>query len=110
MTVSSIKKTIVLGLFAVLPACSGGATSTDTSADPTGGFRATLPPSVADSDKLALQDTKIDYMLALRSAAKKRALAGVISAPFINWLRRMAPNVSGSTLSKINPAGIHHDV
>lgn len=71
MTVSSIKKTIVLGLFAVLPACSGGATSTDTSADPTGGFRATLPPSVADSDKLALQDTKIDYMLALRSAALK---------------------------------------
>ena len=71
MTVSSIKKNIVLGLFAVLPACSGGATSTDTQADPTGGFRATLPPSVVDSDKLALQDTKIDYMLALRSAALK---------------------------------------
>jgi len=71
MTVSFMKKTIVLGLLAALPACSGGATSTDTQGDPSGGFRGTLPPSVADSDKLALQDTKIDYTLALRSAALK---------------------------------------
>ena len=42
--------------------------------------------------------------------AKKRALSGVISAPLINWLKRIAPNVSGMTLSKINPAGTHHGV
>ncbi len=71
MTVSSMKKHIVPLLLAALPACSGGATSTDTAADPTGGFRATLPPSVADTDKLALQDGKLDYNLALRSAALK---------------------------------------
>ncbi|MFO0657606.1 MAG: DUF1549 domain-containing protein, partial [Polyangia bacterium] len=66
-----MKKHIVPLLLAALPACSGGATSTDTAADPTGGFRATLPPSVADTDKLALQDGKLDYNLALRSAALK---------------------------------------
>jgi hypothetical protein len=66
-----MKKNIVLGLFAALSACSGGATSTDTQADPSGGFRATLPPSIADADKLALSDGKIDYTLALRSAALK---------------------------------------
>ena len=50
------------------------------------------------------------WMTTGEGEAKKRAFAGVISAPLINWLKRMAPNVSGIALSRISPAGTHHGV
>jgi hypothetical protein len=42
--------------------------------------------------------------------AKMRAFGVVISIPFTNWYKWIAPNVSGITLSRINPAGTHHGV
>ena len=55
---------------AALSGCQGGASTghTDTQNST---FRHGLPPTLRDADKLALTDTNVDYMLALRSAALK---------------------------------------
>lgn len=55
---------------AALGACSGGATGGQTEVK-NSAFRDGLSPTIRDSDKLALTDQNVDYMLALRSAALK---------------------------------------
>jgi hypothetical protein len=42
-----------------------------------------------------------------RGAAKKRALAGVISAPPANWLRRNTPPAIGIALRRIRATTSH---
>ena len=55
---------------AALSACSGGATSGQNDVK-NSAFRDGLPPTLRDGDKLALADSNVDYMMALRSAALK---------------------------------------
>lgn len=68
-TLSSTTLSLALATVTIT-GCSGGAETgqRDTSS---GAFREGLPPTVRDGDKLALTDTTVDYMLALRSAAIK---------------------------------------
>lgn len=65
------RTTVFLALAAAaLGGCSGGATSGQTDVK-NNAFRDGLPPTVRDGDKLALNDSNVDYMMALRSAALK---------------------------------------
>jgi hypothetical protein len=56
---------------ATITGCSGGADTGQQANSNENAFRQGLPPTVRDSDKLAVTDTNVDYMLALRSAALK---------------------------------------
>src|SRR5262249_3591008 len=56
---------------ATITGCSGGADKGQQADESANAFRQGLPPSVRDGDKLAVADTNVDYLLALRSAALK---------------------------------------
>src|SRR5262245_39687665 len=63
--------TLSLGVCAGLLGCNGGAESGEREYVPPSAFRDNLSPGVRDRDKAAVVDDRVDYGLALRTAAMK---------------------------------------
>jgi hypothetical protein len=68
---SSSTLSLALLATATISGCSGGASTGTPPNQSENAFRNGLPPTVRDGDKLAVTDTNVDYMSALRSAAIK---------------------------------------
>lgn len=68
---SSSTLSLALLATATMSGCSGGAATGTPPNSSENAFRQGLPPTVRDGDKLAVADTNVDYMMALRSAAIK---------------------------------------